>query len=64
MCSFEENSSLFDEKERAKGPISAFPQQGSPKPDRLLTVTRADRAAAINDQRLSGDKCAGRGCEE
>ena len=36
MCSFEENSWLFDEKERAKGPKAAFPQQGSPKSDRLL----------------------------
>jgi hypothetical protein len=28
----------FDEKERAKGPKSAFPQQGSPKSDRRLVV--------------------------
>ena len=36
MCSFEDNSALLDEKERAKGPKSAFPQHSSPKSDRLL----------------------------
>ena len=46
MCSFEDNSALFDEKERAKGPKSAFPQQSSPKSDRLL-VTRGRSTDAL-----------------
>ena len=49
MCSFEDNSALFDEKERAKGPQSAFPQHSSPKSDRLLVY----RSCASNCARTS-----------
>ena len=56
MCSFEENSWLFNEKERAKGPKSAFPQQGSPKSDRLLGCSMAfDAIRWVYWPRVSGD---------